>query len=227
MKKGKRILIIADSMAMPRPDVKYEETWISLVKQAFPDYDFLDRPDRGSTTLRLVTEGGGGVDLLEIYEPDLVIMQIGMAECAPRLFKKTGFEYFFLNRIIPSRFRLNYVNFIKKKRGRNPKITDVSPDNFRANLINYFGRAQKTGVKVIVLLISKATKLFLSKSPYIMENVNLYNSIYREVADSFPNVELVIPFDENVDLEKISLDEVHVNAQGHQIIFNNLKPHLL
>jgi len=226
MKKGKRVMIITDSMAMPRPDVKYEDTWIYLVKQAFPAYDILERSDRGSTSLRLVTEGGGGVDLLESYEPDLVILQIGMAECAPRLFKKSGFEFFFLNRIIPRRFRLNYVNFIKKNRGRNPRITDVSPEDFRANLMNYFERAQNMNVTVIVFLISRATKLFISKSPHIMENINLYNSIYQEVAELFPNVHLVVPFGEDVDMEEIAVDEIHVDARGHQILFNNLKPFL-
>ncbi len=226
MKKGKRVLIISDSMAMPRPGVKYEETWIYLLKQAFPEYDVLERPDRGSTSLRLITEGGGGVDLLEMYEPDMVILQLGMTECAPRLFKKTGFEYFFLNRIIPRRYRLNYVNFIKKKRGRNPRITDVSPENFRANLTNYFERARKMNVKVIAFLISRVTKLFVSKSPHITENINLYNSIYREVARAFPNVHLVVPFAEEVNMEEIAVDELHVDARGHQILFNNLKPFL-
>ncbi|MBW1710211.1 MAG: SGNH/GDSL hydrolase family protein [Deltaproteobacteria bacterium] len=227
MKNGKRVLLITDSMAMPRPEAKYEETWIYLLKQAFPDYDFLDKSDRGSTSLRLVTEGGGGVDLLEMYEPDLVVLQLGMAECAPRLFKKTGFEFFFLNRILPRRFRLDYVNFIKKRRGRNPKITDVSPDGFRNNLMNYFERARKMNVKVIVFLISRATKLFQGKSPHITENVTLYNDIYREVAARFPNVHLVVPFDEDVDLEELAIDETHVDARGHQILFNKLKPFLV
>ncbi|HON16100.1 MAG TPA: hypothetical protein PLA51_06445, partial [Spirochaetota bacterium] len=90
--KNNKLLIITDSVSMPRPGIPYESTWIYKLKKEFPNLDIIDKAARGSTSMRLVTEGGGGVDLLETYMPDIVILQIGITECAPRLFKKHGVE---------------------------------------------------------------------------------------------------------------------------------------
>ncbi|MBW2622700.1 MAG: hypothetical protein JRD68_07320 [Deltaproteobacteria bacterium] len=224
MKNGKRILIIADSMAMPRPETRYDKTWIYLVKQEFPHYDFLDRVERGSISLRLVTEGGGGVDLLELYAPDLVIMQFGFAEGAPRLFKKSSFEYFFLSRILPANLRPKYIQYVKKRRVRDPKITEISPDRFKAHISNYFQRAEAIGANVVVILILEATRLLLSKSPLVQQNIDLYNKIYCEVADSFPNVQCVAPCGDGVDVNDVTVDEYHFDGHGHRMLFGRIKP---
>ena len=63
----KRIVIITDSVGMPREDVPYEDSWIYLLKKEYPHADIIDRSARGTTSLRIVTEGGGGKDLLETY----------------------------------------------------------------------------------------------------------------------------------------------------------------
>jgi len=221
--KRKRILIAADSMAMPRSEVKYEDTWICMLKDTYHEIDFLDRTDRGSTTNRLVTEGGGGIDLLELYSPDMAIIQMGITECAPRLFKKHGFEHFFLTRLLPGRFRPRYVQFIKRKRGRNPEITDMSPENFRANITNYFDRARTHNCSVVVILISRPNSGLLKKSPHAGTNIALYNNIYREAASGFSNVTIVEPFDDGIDIDEISIDEIHHDASGSRIIFDKLK----
>ena len=224
---GKRVLIIADSMAMPRPETRYEDTWIYLVKKEFPHYDFLDRLERGGTSLRLVTEGGGGVDLLELYEPNLVIIQFGFAEGAPRLFKKSSLEYFFLSRVLPAKLKPKYIQYVKKNRVRNPQITEITPDRFKANISNYFERAEKIGSKVVVILILKATQLLISKSPFVEQNIKLYNDIYCEVAESFSNVRCVAPFGEEVDVNEITVDEYHLDRRGHRMLFDRIKPVLI
>jgi len=220
------VLIVADSTAMPRDEVPYEGTWIYMVRQAFPDYEFIDRPGRGSTSMRLVLEGGGGKDLLEYYTPDMVILQVGMAECAPRLFRKTGLEHFLLNKVLPFGLRPAYVNHVKRKRVRNPKITDVSPERFRGNITAYFERARKLGVRVTALLIARPASLFIEKSPHIEANIELYNRIYRETAALFPNVEVIEPFGKEVDVNLICLDEIHISPAGARLIADNLKPSL-
>lgn len=227
MKNGKRVLIVADSMAMPRPETKYEETWIYLVKREFPHYDFLDRVERGGMSLRLVTEGGGGVDLLELYAPDLVVLQFGFAECAPRLFNKSSFEYFFLSRMLPANLKPKYVQYVKKRRVRDPKITEINPDRFRMHISNYFKRAEAMGVNVVVILILEATLLLLSKSPLAQQNIELYNKIYREVADSFPNVRCVAPCGDGIDVNDVTVDEYHLDNRGHRMLFERIKPLLI
>ncbi|MCP4132125.1 MAG: SGNH/GDSL hydrolase family protein [bacterium] len=210
---------------MPRPEIPYEKTWIFRLKKKFPEYDFIEKSARGSTSMRLVTEGGGGVDLLETYRPETVILQLGMVECAPRLFRKKGPEFFFINKILPARLRPKYIRYIKKKRVRNPELTDVSPEQFKANITAYFTRAAALKTRVIVILILTPTTLFKAKSPHIEKNITLYNDIYKEAASPFPSVEIIPPFDEDINMDDITLDELHINEQGYDLLYQRLKPY--
>lgn len=219
MKKRERILIITDSVSMPRLEVKYEETWIYHFKNKFRDFDVIDRPARGSTSMRLVQEGGGGFDLLELYMPDRIIMQMGLAECAPRLFKKNGFEYKFINKYLPAKIRKDYVKAIKEKRGRNPEFTDVPPEQFRSNVFNFAERCRKLNVKLAIIKILRATDIFLQKSPYIQQNIDRSNRIFDELAAAFDNVTLIDPLKPELDINALCLDELHVNSDGHKLFF--------
>ncbi len=222
--KQKKIIIIADSVSMPRNGIAYEETWIHMLKREFPAYDIIDRTARGSTSTRLVTEGGGGADLLETYMPDIVILQQGMAEAAPRLFDKRGMEFTIISRYMPPRFRQKYIEYVKKRRIRNPDITDVAPEQFRTNIMAFFERAKKISARIILIPILPPTDEYTRKSPHAPKNVDRYNAIYRETAATFDNVTIVDPFRPGIDINTISIDELHVNSEGSRLIFTALKP---
>ncbi len=222
--KQKKIIIIADSVSMPRHGVSYEETWIHMLKREFPAYDIMDRSARGSTSTRLVTEGGGGADLLESYTPDIVIMQIGMADAAPRLFDKRGLEFKVVSRYMPTRLRQRYIAYVKKNRVRSPDITEVSPDQFRINIISFFERAKNISARIILIPLLPPTDEYTRKSPHAPKNVERYNAIYRETAALFDNVTIVDPFRPGIDINKVAVDELHVNSEGSRMIFNSLKP---
>ena len=222
--KTKKIMVITDSLSLPRAEVKYEDTWIYLMKRDFPDYDIIVRSEKGAMTSRLVTEGGGGIDLLELYEPHLVILQMGITECAPRLFKKHGLEHLFLTRILTNKLRNRYINYVRKTRERNPKIPYIKPEIFRANLVSYLDRAQKLNTGIIIISILKANDSFTEKSPHIESNINQYNSIYKELASNYDNVQFIDPIGDDVDINKITIDEVHITAEGNKIFYSNLKP---
>ncbi len=224
--KRTKIMIVTDSVSMPRTEIRYEDTWIYLLKKEFPQYDIIDRPGRGSTTTRLVTEGGGGVDLLEMYKPDIVIIQLGMADCAPRLFDKRGLEYRIVSRTLPAWARRRYIDRVKKHRVRDPEVTEVPPEEFRSNIVAFFRRAQSLGARVLLIPILPPMDLMIRKSPHVRKNVDRYNGIYREVVAQFPNVEIVDPFRNNgcMDINELAIDEVHVNAKGLKMIFESLKP---
>lgn len=220
--ENNKVLIITDSVSMPRPGVSYEDTWIYLLKKKHPDLDIIDRPARGATSRRLVTEGGGGFDLLETYMPGTVILQFGLAECAPRLFRKSGFEFFFMNRILSPALRTKYIDYVKKKRPRKPELSDVSPEEFRNNITHYMNRSLNYGTQVIVIRILKATDYYISKSPRIQECIDVYNRIYEEVASEFPNVTVINPVKDEVDVNSICLDELHIDKEGHKIYFKEV-----
>jgi lysophospholipase L1-like esterase len=215
-------MIITDSVAMPRFEVPYEHTWIGLMKQRFSGDDIIDRPARGSTSLRLVTEGGGGVDLLENYRPDLVILQLGITECAPRLFKKTGVEYFIMNRIMSPRARQRYIDRVKQRRTRDPNLTETPPHQFRHNLNAYLCRAGVCGAGVIVLPIFRPTPNLVTRSPFIGENIATYNRIMKEVVAAHAHAAVVEVFDKSFPMEKVSVDGIHINREGSRMVFEKV-----
>jgi hypothetical protein len=221
--KRKKIMIITDSIAMPRPDIRYEETWVYLLKKEFPHYDFIDRPVRGSTSTRLSPQYGG-FDLLESYMPDIVILQQGMAECAPRLFHKQSLEYYIVSRILPPRIREWYIGYVRNHRGRNPEITDVEPERFRANIMGFIKRAKGISARVIIIPILPPAEILLRKSPHILKNIDRFNAIYHEAARSFPNVTIVDPFRSEIDINELAVDEIHIKPEGLKMIFDALKP---
>ena len=227
MKKNERILIITDSVSMPRMELKYEETWIYLFKKKFKHLDIIDRPARGATSMRLINEGGGGVDLLELYLPDRIILQLGLAECAPRLFKKNGFENKFINIFLPSRLRQYYIKIIRKTRGRKPQFTDVSPEQFKYNVYNFAERCKVHNVKLAIIKILRPTDIFFKKSPFIKQNVDIYNSIYEKISLDFDNITIIDPIDIKYDINSLCIDEMHINSQGQKLYFKAVEKYML
>jgi hypothetical protein len=132
--------------------------------------------------MRLINEGGGGVDLLELYLPDRIILQFGLAECAPRLFRKNGFEKKFISNFLPAGLRKYYIKKVKKTRGRNPQFTDVSPQQFKHNIYNFAERCKTHNVKLAIIKILRPTDIFLKKSTFINQNIDIYNSIYEKAS---------------------------------------------
>ena len=226
MKKRERILIITDSVSMPRIEVKYEETWIYLLKNKFKHFDIIDRPARGATSMRLINEGGGGMDLLELYLPDRIILQFGLAECAPRLFKKNGFEKKFINKFLPGRLKNYYIKRVKKTRARNPQFTDVSPEQFKYNIYNFAERCKTLNVKLAIIKILRPTDIFLTKSPFIKLNIDNYNSIYEKISLDFDNITIIDPIDIKLDVNSLCIDELHINSQGHELYFKAVEKYI-
>jgi acyl-CoA thioesterase I len=218
----KRILIVADSMAMPRMEVHYDETWIHKLIYEFPNFEFIDKCRRASTSVRLVSDGAGAgdkirsADLLEYYSPGLIITQIGITDCAPRLYKKSWF-YSYLFHILQNNLVRIIVTILKKYRGRKEAYADVTPQNFEKNWKQYLDRCRNKNTQLICILIALPSNLFLSKSPEILSAINRYNSILIKLAEKYNNVHCLKPFTQE-EIEICTLDEYHVNAKGHQVL---------
>lgn len=222
MNRNKRILIITDSISIPRPGIPYEDTWIYHFKKEFQECDIIDRPMRGATTARLVTEGGGGADLLEFYNPGIVIIQMGLAEIAPRLFKKTGFEHYFMHNILPARFIQRYISFIKKRRVRRPDCTDIEPAITEYNIRNFIERCGRCGTKLVYCKLNRAGDYYLGKSPFVQHNISRFNNMLERLADEYSHVTLAHPVSDKHDINSLCIDELHVNAGGHMLYYREI-----
>jgi hypothetical protein len=203
-----QILFITDSLAYPRHEperVLYDETYIALLKNAFPECDFIHH-------------GRGGATLLELYKhsayyhqtisPDLVFIQSGIVDCAPRALKVVEQQ-------IISRLPLVggvLTALVKRFSGvlrRTRRMTYTTPAAF-AQLVQQF---EALFPKVFWIGILSATDEYENKLEGIGRNVGLYNDILRE-RRFVPTLEF--------DATMIMSDHHHLNCAGHRKMFEVL-----
>ena len=221
-----KILIASDSMSMPRMDVKYEYTWPFRILKKFPQFIFIDKSIRGSTSNRLINEGGGfknvpaGSDLLEFYKPDITIIQLGIVDCSPR-YLSIHSNFFKLINNLPKFLQNIYYNYKRKYSKRTQNNAYVKLNEFYHNYDHFINRAKQNNTQVIVVTITPVSNSFSEKSPFINDAINKYNRVFEKLLSKYDNVILFDPFQDKFS-EKYLIDELHYNSLGHKIFANNL-----
>ena len=213
--RRQRWLVIADSLALPRPGVFYEATWPYLLQREFASWDWVNLARRTSTTNRLVTDGDAGADCLEFYAPDGVILHLGICDCAPRLYRQGSILQHLVYRL-PGNLGRSISNLIERYRGRRTSNVMVGENQFRVNLQNYLQRCKDAGVKVLTLEIMPVGEEMIGKNPEIVDQIEKYNRIYRDLAAVSDHMKLVKVFDPATSIELLTLDGYHLNEQGNQ-----------
>ena len=228
----KRILCIGDSTSLPGHTNTFEDTWYYKLSEEFSNYKFITVFRRAITTNILVREGGGdsidnqpsGADCSEFYKPSLVIIQLGIVDCAPRLL--INFDKIIL-KLLPPKYHNTYIWLIKKIRKRKQKNTQVSISNFQKNLINYIERSLLIGVeKIIFIAIPFPDNRMIKKNPLIEENVSIYNKIIEDLSKKYKFIEVIAPLDSRKYNDVIFEDGYHPNPLGNNIVFNALREHI-
>lgn len=213
----KIVLCIGDSLGMARTELPFISTWYYLMANKFPDYFFVNNFRRALTTKELLKK-----DALENFAPNIVIVQIGIVDCAPRYFKANSLFPKIINRF-PQLIKNTFWKYFKKNNQRKNKFADVSPNNFRLNLINYFERCKRTNIeKAIVILIQKPGNEMIKKNPTILKNIQLYNSIILEIIENYTFIEVANPLCDTKDSDYIS-DGYHLSIEGALKVFEELK----
>jgi len=207
------VLIVADSLGMPREGVSYKNTYIHKLRKS-TSKEFVDRSKRARTTDSLQKE-----DTLERYDPDIIITQVGIVDCAPRYSNEYERELF---KIVPSTFTNPYMSVMKTVRTRKAKRQYVPPSCFKSNLKQYYKRAEKNDIQVISIAIASPTAQLQEANPHIDIEIKKYNNIYKDLADDFRNVRILEPYDPH-NVEQMMINDHHPNALGHEYIFNSIK----
>jgi acyl-CoA thioesterase I len=227
--KNNKVLCIGDSTSLPGNSNSYEDTWYYKLKKEFPELDFISVLRRSLTTKILVTEGGGdkidnfpmGADCLEFYNPEIIIIQLGIVDCAPRLINQNNLIWKIVKRF-PQNFINLYINYLKKFSKRNPKNVLVSEEVFELNLLSYFERCQKNSVKKLhYILIPIPDQVMIDKNPFIVSNIINYNNIIKKFALKYDFINLIEVLDARI-LKDIYSDGYHPNPNGNEVVFNAL-----
>lgn len=208
-----KIVFLTDSLSLPRnaPEiVTYEETYVYLLKQAFPNIEFIQFAYGGATINELKNQA----DYIIGINPSIVILQTGIVDCAPRTLTK--FELDFIHRIpFISSFMLKIIrknaSFIRNIR----KITYTKESVFKNNLIDIQRKFNTS--KVYAISIIPACAEYEKKVPGVSKKILSYNSILNSVLSGS------VIDTSDIDEKGVMSDFFHLNKLGHQIIFNKLK----
>jgi lysophospholipase L1-like esterase len=182
-----RIVVAADSLALPRrkPEaVGFYEVWPTLLEARLMDLGIsariLNHGQRGLTLPVLVQRFD---DIIGFWESDVVIFQVGIVDCAPRLFGPRQQSVLsswlfprFLSRLVigaASRFRRQIIT-------ARPWIRFTPPNLFRRSLAELAVCLKDSSAKVIVLPILGTFPEHERRSPGYTESVQLYNAAWRE-----------------------------------------------
>jgi hypothetical protein len=203
-----KVLFITDSLAFPRAEpefVSYEETYLCLLKNEFPDCDFIHQGRGGATIVDLYKHSAY---FHETLQADLVFVQSGIVDCAPRAL--TVIEQQVISRIPV--MKALFLGMIKKyshvlRRVRNMTYTPLPA--FRS----YVSQFERLFPNVHWIGILPATEAYDAQVNGIRRNVAVYNAVlqehrYVDTAD----------FDAN----SIMSDHHHLNRVGHQKMYEKL-----
>lgn len=214
----KIVLCNGDSLGMPRENVSFQDSWYFKLANdnAHKNYFFVNNFRRAFNTSELSSK-----DFLENYQPNIVILQVGIVDCAPRLYKTNSLLVKIIN-------RLPFINKVfwklsKRFKKRNLANADVPLDIFRKNIFDYLTRCKENKIEwCIIIKIQTPGAAMIKKNPDIIKAVKMYNNIFDDVSAQFNFVTIISPLDSGSSEDYLE-DGYHVNEKGFQKVFNELK----
>ena len=219
-----RVLCVGDSLGLPREDCPYEETWFYKLEEYFSSHTFIDYFIRGM----IIRDALNRYETyFQYYASDIVIIQAGIVDCAPRYIqeKKTSVKALLL---VLKKLRLeNFFWRVIKRRGRKKDCVFTDFDTFYNTYDLLVSKLLSGGVKKIFLIkIGHATDTVLLKNPFINNNVDKYNKAIEQIcANHNDEVKALDPLF-NV-CEKDFVDGYHCSPIGMRKVFEELKNELL
>lgn len=200
------VLILTDSLSLPRQYeniiVEYQNTYPFLLRKEFESIDFIHIGIGGATIKTLLDQ----CNYQKYSNPDLVILQCGIVDCAPRAFNI--YERKITEKLNLIKFLKPYTSILRKYR----KIQYTKPNNYKKHLISISNMFSKS--KVVALEILPASKAYEKKVPGISSEIKRYNEIQREIITTINNDD----FNQNGLLP----DLFHLNKDGHHLIFKKI-----
>ena len=154
---------------------------------------------------------------IELIIPDIVFLNIGIVDCAPRKYDRNSILIKCIERS-PKSIRNRIYRFKKKHSARKVEYAYVNSADYRKNIINFIEKCRKNGVgKIILLSIPKPLDKLSVKSPKLLEQVDCYNKILKDISSSITNVQYLNVLQDQKDVNFVD-DGYHLTARGHNEI---------
>ncbi len=210
-----RILLVTDSEALPRSAIGLglEDTYLYRLERA--------------ASLWVLSWGGCWIgDITDralnvaSYLPpatfDLSIIQLGIVDCSPR-----PVPYFCRHQVdrLPGSIKKLVIKGLHYLRSTILKVgyTQYTPiDEFTLHYARLVAGLAEKSRNVVAIGIASVNELVARQSPQLVEQIAIYNAEIRKIAPSFIDL---------AGLEEDTLtDDAHINALGHDYIWQCLVP---
>lgn len=213
----KKIVILGDSLSLPRDELPVENTYPYLMNKFLKDkYILFNRSIRANDTKLQIEKF---YDDVVLFNPDVIIIHLGIVDCAPRLFyRKERIFFSKINRLFPIVTLMNHYRYFFTK--IFPKVY-VKIQEFEKNYINILKKIYEMKKNVIIVGISNTTEKNKIISHNYDKNINCYNNILKKIGKDFSNVTYIDMY--NYDPDTILLkDGIHLNNKGSKILAENI-----
>jgi lysophospholipase L1-like esterase len=230
-----KIVVMADSLAMAREgetNVAYEDTYPCLLDQWLRQRFGSQAPmviERGMRRRTIEYVLDEWYELVELRKADVVVIHVGIVDCAPRVFLRR--ERQFVENLRPSFVREFVLGNVHKHRRaivNMRKKVYVPPDRFTALVAQVTAKASKLRSLVFVNIITPPVEMN-ERSPGFIKNVGVYNEILKAQADT--NGVHLIDLDSMIKnaggVEQLTVDGIHINQAGHKMLAKEIEEHVL
>src|SRR6185369_1306816 len=233
-----KISILADSLALPREDVGgdglLEVTYPFLLDQSLRARFGAGAPlifERGMRrrTIEYVIDEWN--EQVELRKPEVVIVHVGVVDCAPRVFLRR--EGAFVANIRFSWFRNRILKCTHDHRRRIVQFRRkvyVPLPRFERLVQTVVQKARETGVQSLVFInIIRPPDAVEERSPGFQNNVTAYNRVLQEQT-KHPFVTLIDLngiVEDGGGCERLTVDGIHLNERGHVLLAEKLEEILL
>ena len=209
--QNKRILIITDSLALPRskPEVTlYEDTYPYLLQKK---YRVLQLSYGGGTIKEIVHQAHYYLS----FNPDFIILQSGIVDCAYRAFPLIIDKGSLYSKTIDI-YRTVVAKLLNPKKLRRVfRFRYTKPQEFQNTLTSLKDDFPNT--TLIAIGIVQGSIEYEKKVPGISDSIKCYNNLLIEAVGSSRFVDLT-----DMSPECVMSDCHHINKKGHLYIYNRL-----
>jgi hypothetical protein len=202
-----KVLVLTDSLALPRnkPEIcTYEETWPNLLRNNY----IVHQVSIGAATSDILLKQ---VSYHKLFNPDIVILQVGIVDCAPRFMSRLALDITYQFGLLGKFFR-NIFN--RKWIRKRINLSYVNQKKFRI----YIKRIQAGfDCPLIALSIIPASDLYEEILPGVRKKIDLYNKILKE------EIKFIIETDNILKVDGVMTDHHHINKNGHRYIYGEIE----
>lgn len=214
-----RIIIVTDSLGMPRKNVPVECTWVSLFIQKYSaQHEIFTFLARGATTDSVLTMNN---DLFYLYRPDLIIVQVGIVDCVRR-----ALPLWFL-RII-SRIPLFSTLANKIARKFHYELTKIHQSSyvnlikFKANMIQMVKECGERSIHFVLIRIADPGEFLEQKIFDVQKDIRQYNEVLQFVVNQFGGCYIDPYYNHFASDYILPEDGHHLNILGQKLVFESV-----